>query len=156
MATAHVRTDLVEIPEANSKLMVICMDHVTSMVVNIIDEEMGLSLARALLEAEWYIENKLINGLVLCSGKHRNFLAGADILFELKMMNKQRWAGCFYKLKIGAHKSTDLLQSLSSCIWAWFYHLQAGIIGCANLCHCQWSSIGRGIGIDDWVRFSCC
>ena len=90
MATAHVRTELVELPEADSRLMVICMDHVTSLAVNIIDEEMGLALARALLEAEWYIENKLINGLVLCSGKHRSFLAGADILFELKMINKRR------------------------------------------------------------------
>ena len=55
--------------------MVICMDHVTSMAVNIIDEEMGLSLARALLEAEWYIESKLINGLVM-QRKAPEFLSG--------------------------------------------------------------------------------
>ena len=88
----HVHTELVEVPEAGSRLMVICMDHVTSLAVNIIDVEMGLALARAVLEAEWYIENDLINGLVLCSGKHQSFLAGADILFEQKMTSKVRWA----------------------------------------------------------------
>lgn len=116
MAASHVRTELVEVPEAGSRLMVICMDHVTSLAVNIIDEDMGLALARAVLEAEWYIENDLINGLVLCSGKHQSFLAGADILFEQKMTNKIRWVECLINLWTG---TKNLLQSLLCCIWAW-------------------------------------
>jgi len=88
MATSHVHTELLEVPEAGCKLMVICMDHLTSLAVNIIDEEMGLALARAAMEAEWYVENELINGVVLCSGKHQSFLAGADLLFEQKLTNK--------------------------------------------------------------------
>ena len=96
MGVSHVHIELVEVPEAGSRLMVICMDHVTSLAVNIIDEDMGLALARAVLEAEWYIENDLINGLVLCSGKHQSFLAGADILYEQKMTSKVRWAEYFY------------------------------------------------------------
>lgn len=86
----HVHTELLEVAEADSRLMVICMDHVSSSGVNIIDEEMGLSLARAVTEAEWYVENQLINGVVLCSGKHRSFLAGADILFEQRITSKVR------------------------------------------------------------------
>ena len=90
MATSHVHTELIEVPEAGSKLMVICINHLTSVAVNIIDEEMGFALARAVMEAEWYVENELINGVVLCSGKHQSFLAGADLLYEQKMTSKVR------------------------------------------------------------------
>lgn len=88
--TSHVHTELVEVAEAGSRLMVICMDHLASLAVNIVDEEMGLALARAVLEAEWYAVNELINGVVLCSGKYQSFLAGADILFEQKITSKAR------------------------------------------------------------------
>lgn len=90
MVTTHVHTELVEVPEAGSRLMVICMDHLTSLAVNIIDEEMGLALAKAVMEAEWYVKNELINGVVLCSGKYKSFLAGADILFEQRITSKAR------------------------------------------------------------------
>ena len=87
---SHVYTELMEVAEADSRLMVICIDHLTSSAVNIIDEEMGLALAKAVMEAEWYIENELINAVVLCSGKHQSFLAGADILFEQRITSKAR------------------------------------------------------------------
>ena len=95
---SHVRTELIEVAEADCKLLVICMDHLTSSAVNIIDEEMGLALAKAVMEAEWYVENKLINGVVLCSGKHQSFLAGADILFEQKITSKARLEQLMIKL----------------------------------------------------------
>ena len=90
MAVTHVHTELVEVREASSRLMIICMNHLTSSAVNIIDEEMGLALARAVMKAEWYVENELINGVVLCSGKHQSFLAGADLLYEQKITTKVR------------------------------------------------------------------
>ena len=95
---SHVRTELIEVAEADCKLLVICMDHLTSSAVNIIDEEMGLALAKAVMEAEWYVENELINGVVLCSGKHQSFLAGADILFEQKITSKARLEQLMIKL----------------------------------------------------------
>ena len=119
----HVHTELVEVLEAGSRLMVICMDHVTSLAVNIIDEGMGLALARAVLEAEWYTENDVINGVVLCSGKHQSFLAGADILFEQKMTSKVRWVEqgveCFISKLCVIHS----LQGILCYSWVWQYNL---------------------------------
>jgi len=86
---AHVVTEVVDLPNVGCRLMVICMDHQTSSAVNIIDEGMGLSLARAVLTAEWYVRNEIINAVVLCSGKQQTFLAGADILYELKLTSKE-------------------------------------------------------------------
>jgi len=87
---SHVSTELVDLPGVGCRLMIICMDHQTSLGVNIIEEGMGLSLARTVLMAEWYVQNELINAVVLCSGKQHSFLAGADILYELKLTSKKQ------------------------------------------------------------------
>jgi len=86
---SHVSTELVDLPGMGCRLMIICLDHQSS-AVNIIEEGMGLSLARAVLTAEWYVQNELINAVVLCSGKQHSFLAGADIHYELKLTSKEQ------------------------------------------------------------------
>ena len=87
---SHVSTELVDLPGMGCRLMIICMDHQSSSAVNIIEEGMGLSLAKAVLIAEWYVKNELISAVVLCSGKQHSFLAGADIHYELKLTSKEQ------------------------------------------------------------------
>ena len=76
-------------------VFVICLDKPVS-VHNTIDRELGLGLARAVCLAREKAAQGEIDVVVVCSAKEKSFLAGADILYELKMLGvegSQRWVG---------------------------------------------------------------
>lgn len=68
-----------------ANIFVICLDRRDS-ALNIIDRECGYQLGLALYLARQKVEAGEVDLLVVCSGKDKSFMAGADILTELKMV----------------------------------------------------------------------
>ncbi len=66
-------------------IFVICLDKADS-AHNVIDKEFGLGMGRALFLAREKASKGELDVVVLCSAKKRSFLAGADILHELKFV----------------------------------------------------------------------
>ena len=70
---------------ASIRIAVIMLDRKGSTSVNIIDEGLALSFARAITALRLLAEKGYVDCVVICSAKQGNFLAGADIKFELRL-----------------------------------------------------------------------
>ena len=68
----------------SANIFVICMDR-PGAEHNIIDHEFGEELARVVFLLWERVRRGEVDLVVLCSGKERSFMAGADVEFELKL-----------------------------------------------------------------------
>ena len=69
-------------------VFVICMDR-RNLEHNIIDKDFGIELLRAIHIAEKRALSGEIDTVVICSAKKESFMAGADILHELKFVGNE-------------------------------------------------------------------
>ena len=97
MATAEMdllhEDDLLSVfvlPVEAIRIAVILLDRKGSSSVNIIDESFALSFARAITALRILAEKGFVDCVVICSAKHGNFLAGADIKFELRLTEYEK------------------------------------------------------------------
>lgn len=79
-------------------IFVICLDR-PDMELNILDLEFGHQLGRALYLARERVAAGEVDMLVVCSAKPNSFMAGADILTQLKLTGiegEQRCVMCVH------------------------------------------------------------
>ena len=74
--------------DAESNVFVICMDR-PDLEHNIIDKQFGVDLVRAVHIAEKRALCGEIDTVIICSAKKGSFMAGADILHELKFIGSE-------------------------------------------------------------------
>ena len=72
------------------RIAAIMLDRKGSSSVNIIDEGLALSFARATTALRLLSQKAYIDCVVICSAKQGNFLAGADIKFELRLTDYEK------------------------------------------------------------------
>ena len=81
-----VRYEVVQADDAEClNVFVICMDR-PDVEHNIIDKQFGLDLVRTVHVAEKRALSGEIDTVIICSAKKESFMAGADILHELKFI----------------------------------------------------------------------
>ena len=87
---ASIRCEVVQSIDSSGTLniFVICLDRAGS-EHNIIDRVFGLALARAVYDAKTKLEYGEIDVVVVCSAKKGSFMAGGDILTEMKFVGVQ-------------------------------------------------------------------
>lgn len=78
------------LPVEAIRIAVIMLDRKGSSSVNIIDESLALSFARAITALRLLAEKGYVDCVVICSAKQGNFLAGADIKFELRLKEYEK------------------------------------------------------------------
>lgn len=78
------------VQEVSIRIAVIMLDRKGSSSLNIIDEGLALSFARAVAALRLLVEKGHVDCIVICSAKQGNFLAGADIKFELRLTEYEK------------------------------------------------------------------
>ena len=87
---AFLSVFVLPVKEAYIRIAVIVLDRKGSSSVNIIDEDLALSFARAISALKLLAQKAYVDCVVICSAKQGNFLAGADIKLELRLTNYEK------------------------------------------------------------------
>ena len=87
---AFLSVFVVPLEEASVRIAVVVLERTESASINIIDEGLALSLARSTFALRLLAQKACIDCVVICSAKQGNFLAGADIKFELRMTDYEK------------------------------------------------------------------
>ena len=78
---------LIELPVSDGQvnIFVICLDTPDSSQ-NILDRDLGTGLASAIICVKKMVDQGEVDLVVVCSGKEKTFMAGADIKIELEFI----------------------------------------------------------------------
>lgn len=87
---AFLSVFVLPLEEASGRIAVVVLERKGSVSLNIIDEGLALSLARSTFALSLLAQKAYVDCVVICSAKQGNFLAGADIKFELRMKDYER------------------------------------------------------------------
>lgn len=79
--------ELIKLPVSDRQVnvFVICLDTPDSSQ-NILDRNLGTGLASAIICVKKMVDQGEVDLVVVCSGKEKTFMAGADIKIELKFI----------------------------------------------------------------------